>query len=112
MPTTNDVGLTGLPQYEISSLQQRGLVLEGIVLLLTPQNLVMNSPDGKVWSRALASNIKLACGTKDCELTAIMPGSRVRVTTASSGKHLVVKIDCLDVTDCLKLSPHHKSPRT
>jgi hypothetical protein len=73
----------------------------GKVVSVTGNKLVMRGEDkdgkeGREHSHTLARNAKVTCDGKQCVLSDLKPGMRVRVTTMPSDPTMAVRIEALD----------------
>jgi hypothetical protein len=70
---------------------------EGTVVSLLGDKLIMRMKDAKdEHTHTLAPNAKISCDGRECKLTDLKPGLRVRVTTKPGDKITAIKVEALD----------------
>jgi hypothetical protein len=70
---------------------------EGTVVSVAGDKLIMRMKDQKEeHTHTLAPNAKVTCDGRDCKLTDLRPGLKIKVTTKPDDKTTAVKIEALD----------------
>jgi hypothetical protein len=69
---------------------------DGKVVSITGDKIVMTGKDGKEHTHTLAESAKVTCDGKDCKLSELKPGMKIRVNTSKDDKKVATRIEALD----------------
>jgi hypothetical protein len=76
---------------------QRGTSHDGKVVSVTGTKLVMSDLDGKnEHTMTVATDAKITCDAKECKLTDLKAGFKIRVFTKPDDKTMVTRVEALD----------------
>lgn len=70
--------------------------MDGTVVSVSADKLLMTNKEGKEHSHALAANVKVTCDGKSCKAADLKPGMRIRVTSENTSPHAATRIEALD----------------
>jgi hypothetical protein len=70
--------------------------VEGKVISLTGNKLVMTNKEGKQYSHTLAKDAKLTCDGTVCKADDLKTGRKIRVTTKKDDRNVATGIESLD----------------
>lgn len=70
--------------------------MDGTVVSVSADKLMMTDKEGKEHSHALAANVKVTCDGKVCKAADLKSGMRIRVTTENADPHAATRIEALD----------------
>lgn len=71
-------------------------MLEGQVISITADELVMANKDGKLFTHALADDAQVTCDGTTCKAEDLKPGRKIHVTTEEGDRNVVTCIEALD----------------
>ncbi len=69
---------------------------DGKVVSVTGDSLKMTDKDGKEHSHTLSAHPAICCDGKECKLSQLKSGMKIRVTTKATDKHVLTVIEAID----------------
>jgi hypothetical protein len=91
------VALTLFVGLPVPAQQQGQQTHEGTVVSVTGNKLIMRMKDQKEeHTHTLAPSARITCDGRECKLTDLRPGLKIRVTTKPGDKTTAVKVEALD----------------
>ncbi|MCY2967749.1 MAG: hypothetical protein NT069_29650 [Planctomycetota bacterium] len=69
---------------------------DGKVVSVSGDTLKMTGKDGKEHSHTLAAHAAICCDGKECKVSELKAGMKIRVTTKANDKHVLTVIEAID----------------
>jgi hypothetical protein len=70
--------------------------MDGTVVRVSADKLIMTGKEGKEHSHALAADVKVTCDGKTCAVADLKAGMRIRVTADATERQTATRIEALD----------------